>query len=199
MSDQSPQLDRASLIAALNDLIERVYRANIGPVRISIVGGAALALSHVDRRRTVDVDARLDPHDALIPIAERIAIERDWPTDWLNASASQFFPDWGKSVNWRPLYDRDGILVEVAPADALLAMKLRAAMSRPGRDTADIVSLVAELDIESADEAESIFSSYYPGDALNDRVYALVERAVAHRAEYPTTLLPDVELNPKTR
>lgn len=71
-------------------------------------------------------------------------------------------------------------------------------MSRPGRDTADIVSLIAELDIESADEAESIFSAYYPGDALNDRVYALVERAAAHRADYPTTLLPDVELNPKT-
>lgn len=81
MSDQSPQLDRDTLIEALNELIERVYGAKIGPVRISIVGGAALALSHVDRRRTVDVDARLDPHDALIPIAERIAIERDWPTD----------------------------------------------------------------------------------------------------------------------
>ena len=67
----------------------------------------------------------------------------------------------------------------------------------PGRDTGNIVSLVAELDIESADDAESIFSAYYPGDALNDRVYALVERAVAHRAEFRTTALPDVELKPK--
>ncbi|MEY9952822.1 hypothetical protein [Leifsonia sp. EB34] len=197
MSDQLPGLDRDSLIDGLNDLIERVQAAGIGPVRISIVGGAALALSHVDRRRTVDVDARLDPHDALIRIAERIAVERDWPSDWLNSNASQFFPDWGRSVDWRPLYDRDGIRVEVAPADALLAMKLRAAMGRPGRDTADIVSLVAELDVESADDAESIFSAYYPGDALNDRVYALVERAVAHRAEFRTTAFPDVELKPK--
>jgi hypothetical protein len=77
-------------------------------------------------------------------------------------------------------------------------MKLRAAMGRPGRDTADIVSLVAELDIESADDAESIFSAYYPGDGLNDRVYALVERAVEHRGEYPATVLPNVELNPKS-
>ncbi|MFE4467254.1 hypothetical protein ACFRFH_00440 [Leifsonia sp. NPDC056824] len=197
MSDPTSGLDRESLIAGLNDLIERIRAAEIGPVRISIVGGAALALSHVDRRRTVDVDARLDPHDALVRIAERIAVERDWPEDWLNSNASQFFPDWGKSVDWRPLYDRDGIRVEVAPADALLAMKLRAAMSRPGRDTADIVSLVAELDIESADEAESIFSAYYPGDALNDRVYALVERAVAHRSEYPVSTLPEPKLNPK--
>ena len=47
-------------------------------------------------------------------------------------------------------------------------MKLRLAMSRSGRDTADIVSLVAELDIESAGDAESIFSAYYPVDGLND-------------------------------
>jgi len=197
VSDQSPGLDRESLIAGLNDLVARIRAAEIRPVRISIVGGAALALSHVDRRRTVDVDARLDPHDALVRIAERIAVERDWPADWLNSNASQFFPDWGKSVDWRPLYDRHGIRVEVAPADALLAMKLRAAMSRPGRDTADIVSLVAELDVESADDAESIFSAYYPGDALNDRVYALVERAVAHRAEFQVTTLPEPKLDPK--
>ena len=81
MSDQLPGLDRDSLIDRLNDLIERVQAAGISPVRISIVGGAALALSHIDRRRTVDVDARLDPHDALIRIAERIAVERDWPSD----------------------------------------------------------------------------------------------------------------------
>lgn len=198
MSDQRPPLDRDSLIDGLNDLIERVRAAEIGPVRISIVVGAALALSHIDRRRTIDVDARLDPHDALVRIAERIAVDRDWPTDWLNSNATQFFPDWGKSVDWRPLYDRDGVRVEVAPADALLAMKLRAAMSRPGRDTADIVSLIAELDIENADDAESIFSAYYPGDALNERVYSLAERAVAHRAEFKTTTLPDVELSPKT-
>jgi hypothetical protein len=197
VSDPQPALDRDSLVDALNDLIERVHAAGIAPVRISIVGGAALALSHIDRRRTVDVDARLDPHDALIRIAERIAVERDWPADWLNSNATQFFPDWGKSVDWRPLYDRGGIRVEVAPADALLAMKLRAAMSRPGRDTTDIVSLVAELDIESADAAESIFSAYYPGDGLNYQVYALVERAVAHRSEFQATALPDVELNPK--
>ena len=81
MSDQLPGLDRDSLIDRLNDLIERVQAAGISPVRISIVGGAALALAHIDRRRTVDVDARLDPHDALIRIAERIAVERDWPSD----------------------------------------------------------------------------------------------------------------------
>lgn len=198
MSDQQSGLDRDTLIDGLNELIERIRAAGIRPVRISIVGGAALALSHIDRRRTVDVDARLDPHDLLMRIAERIAVDRDWPADWLNSNATQFFPDWGKTVDWKPLFDRDGIRVEVAPADALLAMKLRAAMSRPGRDTADIVSLIAELDIQSAEAAESIFSAYYPGDGLNDRVYALVERAITHRGEFQTAALPEVHLNPRS-
>lgn len=198
MSDQQPGLDRDTLIDGLNDLIERIRAAGIRPVRISIVGGAALALSYIDRRRTVDVDARLDPHDPLMRIAERIAVDRDWPADWLNSNAAQFFPDWGKTVDWKPLFDHDGIRVEVAPADALLAMKLRAAMNRPGRDTVDIVSLIAELDIQTADDAESIFSAYYPGDALNDRAYALVERAITHRGEFDVTVLPDVQLNPRS-
>jgi hypothetical protein len=45
VSDQQPRLDRDALIDGLNDLIERVRAAGIHPVRISIVGGAALALS----------------------------------------------------------------------------------------------------------------------------------------------------------
>jgi hypothetical protein len=46
VSDPHPGLDRDSLIDGLSDLVERVHAAGIGPVRISIVGGAALALSH---------------------------------------------------------------------------------------------------------------------------------------------------------
>jgi hypothetical protein len=46
VSDQHLGLDRDSLIDGLNDLVERVHAAGIGPARISIVGGAAFALSH---------------------------------------------------------------------------------------------------------------------------------------------------------
>jgi hypothetical protein len=49
VSDRQAGLDRDSLIDGLSDLIERVRAAGISPVRISIVGGVALALSHIDR------------------------------------------------------------------------------------------------------------------------------------------------------
>jgi hypothetical protein len=130
VSDQQSGLDRDALIDGLNDLIQRVRAAGIRPVRISIVGGAALALSHIDRRRTVDVDARLDPHDALVRIAERMAVDRDWPADWLNSNATQFFPDWGQTVDWKPLYDHDGTM-EKSRAAAQTEFR-RAAQSSAG-------------------------------------------------------------------
>jgi hypothetical protein len=107
VSDQTRGLDRDSLIAGLNELVERVHAAGISPVRISIVGGAALALSHIDRRRTVDVDARLDPHDALVRIAGRIAVERDWPADWLNSNASFSLLDVGGETRMMPIEGGD--------------------------------------------------------------------------------------------
>ncbi len=53
-------------------------------------------------------------------------------------------------------------------------MKLKAA--RPGRDTDDIVHLLVLNEIDSVDSAEAIFESFYPGDALEDRTIALLDR-----------------------
>lgn len=39
----------------------------------------------------------------------------------------------GREVEWEAIFDEDGIVIEVAAKEALLAMKLRA--NRPGRDT----------------------------------------------------------------
>lgn len=73
-------------------------------------------------------------------------------------------------------YDRDGVVVQIAPVDALLAMKLRA--NRPGRDEKDIARLVAIGGISGVREAEELFESFYPGDALTDRALRMLERAL---------------------
>jgi hypothetical protein len=46
-------------------------------------------------------------------VAERIAVDRDWPANWLNSKATQFFPDWGQNIDWKPLYHRDRIRGDV--------------------------------------------------------------------------------------
>lgn len=85
-----------------------------------------------------------------------------------------FIPTWGRAVDWEPMFDDENVSISVAPLDALLAMKLNAA--RPGRDTDDIAKLLSLNGIDSADAAEELFESFYPGDALPAPTVLLIER-----------------------
>jgi hypothetical protein len=71
-------------------------------------------------------------------------------------------------------------------------MKLGAA--RPGRDTDDIAKLLVLNGINSLADAEAVFESFYPGDALPERTANLVERIISvglpAKPEAPTT--PDL-------
>lgn len=69
--------------------------------------------------------------------------------------------------------------IEVAPADALLAMKLKA--SRPGRDTDDIRQLLAICGIDSAEAADALSTEFFPGDSLTDRAWVWSNASSARR------------------
>lgn len=95
---------------------------------------------------TVDIDAvkvSLGGEAAVGAADERVADRRGRQLDWLNFKASQLAPCWGREIRWEPIHHDDLVTIEVAPADALLAMKLKA--SRPGRDTDDILQLRPRL------------------------------------------------------
>ena len=81
-------------------------------------------------------------------------------------------PTLGRAVVWETLYELDGIVIEVASKEALLAMKLRA--NRPGRDTNDIRQLMRLCDVTTLDAAEELYEEFYPGDALTDRAVSMV-------------------------
>ncbi|MBM7503747.1 DUF6036 family nucleotidyltransferase [Agromyces aurantiacus] len=172
-------LDRGDLIEGLRELVAELHAAG-DPVGLRIVGGGALALRHFERRTTVDIDAvKVSPGDeaAVIEAAERIAQRRGWQPDWLNFKASQLAPWWGREVRWEAIHQDDLVTIEVAPADALLAMKLKA--SRPGRDTDDIRQLLAVCGIDSVEAADALFTEFFPGDSLTDRAWGMVERILA--------------------
>lgn len=171
------QLDRQDLIDGLRDVVRAAGAEGITGASIRIVGGAALRLAYFDRDTTADIDAQIEPMDRLAPIIERIADERGWPSTWLNNDAVMFIPAWGQPVDWEPILDDANISIAVAPIDALLAMKLNAA--RPGRDTEDIAKLLVLNNIDSLTDAEAVFDSFYPGDALPDRTIKLLERIIS--------------------
>lgn len=143
---------------------------------IQIVGGAALALRHFDRESTRDVDIsiRLGDPDAFRDAASVVASRMGWDGDWINDESAKYIPRLGADIAWETIYERDGIVIQVAPADAILAMKLRA--NRPGRDNADIGRLMAICGLSTIEELEELYANYWPGDALEDRAIQIVER-----------------------
>ncbi|WP_404442512.1 hypothetical protein LG315_07715 [Microbacterium marinum] len=134
-------LNREDIIAGLRDLVTELRTAR-EVAGIRLVGGAALSLRYFDRRLTQDLDSlHVEPgtDDAVAAAAGRVAIARGWSPDWLNFNVERVdaLPMFGRRpVEWITIFEADGIVIQVASKEALLAMKLRA--NRPGRDTDDI-------------------------------------------------------------
>ena len=144
------------------------------PARLRIVGGAALALRYFERETTQDIDVAVDLSDEeLAEISLSVAHAQGWNTDWLNRAAEKFVPSYGRSVDWITIYDADSVVIQIAPPEVLLAMKLRA--NRPGRDDDDIKKLMAICRLTTLDDLEDLFAQFYPGDALSDRAIRMVE------------------------
>jgi len=187
-------LDNDDIVDGLRELITHAHAAGLRGASVQIIGGAALKLAYFDRAITVDVDARLSPSPEVIALAEAIAMERGWPTDWLNNSADKggLLPGWGRGIEWRTIYEDDAITIAVAPTEALLAMKLRAFERRGRRDLGDVLGLLAIIRPASVVEIESSYEEFYPGDALQQRTVDFLEQTLAAGlpAAAPTPNLP---------
>lgn len=167
-------LDRDETITGLRDLVAELRAAGeIAGIRL--VGGAALALRYFDRGTTQDLDA-LHVHPgtdkAVAAAAERVANRHGWDLHWLNfeVTNANAIPSLGRVVEWEAIYDKDGIAIQVASKEAMLAMKLRA--NRSGRDTRDIRLLLA------LEDAEELYEEFYPGDLLTERAERMVTAIV---------------------
>jgi hypothetical protein len=169
-------LDRDEIITGLRDLVAELRAAGeIAGIRL--VGGAALALRYFDRGTTQDLDA-LHVHpgsdESVAAAAERVANRHGWDLHWVNfkVTNADSIPTLGRAVEWETIYDKDGIVIQVASKEAMLAMKLRA--NRPGRDTRDIRLLLALCGIDTVEQAEALYEEFYPGDLLTDRAERMV-------------------------
>jgi hypothetical protein len=175
-------LERDDIIVGLRELVGELR--NAGEVAgIRLVGGAALALRYFDRGVTQDLDSlhvRPGSDAAVAAAAAKVAQRHDWDAFWLNfeVTRADALPTLGRAVEWEAIYDKHGIVIEVAAKEALLAMKLRA--NRPGRDTRDIRLLLGLCGMTTLAESEALYEEFYPGDSLSDRAVQMVTAILAN-------------------
>ena len=174
-------LGRDDIITGLRELIAEL-RAADQVAGIRLVGGAALALRYFDRGTTQDLDSlhvRPGSDEAVAAAAARVARRHDWDPAWLNfeVTKADALPTLGRAVEWESIYGQDGIFIQVASKEALLAMKLRA--NRPGRDTRDIRLLLGLCQVTTLEDAEDFYSEFYPGDGLTTRAMGIVTAILA--------------------
>ena len=129
------RLTREQIVEALTALTHRLADKDIR-AQLYIVGGAAMTLEYEARDSTRDIDARYHPKDVINVIAVQVAKEYGLPEDWLNDKAAMFISPIVDDENPILFSSTGAVMVHIASARVLLAMKIRA--SRPGRDTSDI-------------------------------------------------------------
>lgn len=180
--DQSPsaRLTRDELESGLKEVIRRL-QVRREHAELRIVGGAAISLWHnAARGATQDIDAALSPADAVVDVAKDIAVEQNWPENWVNDKAQIFLPSGlgARGEEWETVYSQGDVTVKIASLDMLIAMKLNAAQRRGRREYDDLRLLLAERGIASASQAEALFEDFYPGDGLNETAYRILEIAL---------------------
>jgi hypothetical protein len=149
---------------------------------IKILGGAAIALLYyADRRTTSDIDALYPADDRVAEIIHQVGREEGLSEGWINNQVQFVLPFEGNtSVKYWQEYFNDGsIIVQVATAEFLLALKLYA--DRGLRDRQDTEKLIQICELTTIQEIEDIFESYFPDLILKAETREVVERMLESR------------------
>ena len=181
------ELTGAQIRALLQELARRLHAKGVHG-DIKLVGGAALVLQGIGNRPTADIDASYADKAEVDDVVTEMAAELDLPPDWLNSNASAFVPD---KATWVNLELLDGLTIQVADTETLLAMKIAAERDK---DTLDIARLLRQLNITNANDAVDLAYSKYgehsiPLAARRENYLIVVDDAL----DAAITLRPETE------
>lgn len=179
------ELTAQQIRALLHELARRLKARGIHG-DIKLVGGAALTMQGIDNRPTADIDASYANPDTLNTIIIDMAADYDLAPDWLNTNAAAFVPD---NATWVQLEQLDGLTIQAADTETLLAMKIAAERDK---DTLDIARLLRKLNITNANDAVDLAYNKYghhsiPLAAGRDNYLIVVDDAL----DAATTLEPE--------
>jgi hypothetical protein len=193
-------MDKESVIQLLKELNTRVGALGIH-AELFIVGGAAMALEFDSQRTTSDIDAIIEPRNAVLSEATNMAAEYGLPTDWLNDSVASLMPS---NPDERPISvaELGNITVTAGSPEFILAMKAMV-KRQSAQDLADAARLCVHLGIYDEHQIEKVIRKYIGPGALGARELWLEDIAVTaqkFRADelvvFPSYTRPDQYLTP---
>lgn len=155
----------------LLSLLDARLRARGVSASIYLVGGAAIALTVRDSRRTADLDVLVsDP--VVLEEADALGVEQGLPPGWLNTSAAPWVPPRPPETSSRD--GSPGLAVYVAPKQHLLAMKL---VSLRRQDEPDIIALAADLGMSegTAQDFADLLAEVYVGEGALEQALGVTD------------------------
>ena len=165
--------DKAELERLIHLFATRINEAGISGT-ISLVGGAALSLSYLqDRQATTDIDALLPRDIRISEIIAEMAVEENLDKNWINDAAKAYVP-FETEQQWVDHFRVGGVLVRIASAELLLAMKLRA--DRGFRDRPDIEGLIKACGIKSITEIDELYEKFHHQEVIREETRQIVMR-----------------------
>ena len=173
MSDLFTKVDLERLVRLFAEQLNDVGVSGT----VSILGGAAIALLyHTERTATADIDALFPADDRIAEIICTIGKEEGLPNNWINNQVALTLPFQGNSELsfWREYLIVGSIVVQIASAEYLLALKLNADRGR--RDRPDIEALIPICKLSTIEEIDVLFESYFPQEVLKPETRAVVEK-----------------------
>jgi hypothetical protein len=177
-------LAKDDILRGLRKIDERARAAGV-LIDLAIYGGAALVIAFNARQATRDVDAvvRGSP-DFLRNAAAQIAVEENWPPDWLNDGVKGFISN-NEAMTLMSEFQGSsggGLRIHVPTPSYIFAMKCMA--MRPegidgSHDVSDIELLANKLGVKTPEEAFSIIEGFYPASRIPAKVRFGVEEIMS--------------------
>lgn len=153
-------MDPAEVRELLDELVRRLDGAGIA-AQIHVIGGSAMALLFPDdpeTRMTRDIDASIQPSDAVRRVVEEMGVDLGLSPTWLNSNGSPFIPP-RREVASGPV----GVVLTYADAHELIAMKLAGSREQ---DLHDLGVLARHAGITDPQELVDIAFRAYGADSV---------------------------------
>ncbi|MGH9918386.1 MAG: DUF6036 family nucleotidyltransferase [Nitrososphaerales archaeon] len=151
--------DKAEILAHLGEVADLLATERHPQATLVVVGGSYLVLHDLRAMGTSDVDSIERLTQALRSAVERVALENDLSTDWLNDRAAMFAPVGFERSDCSVLFEHSALLVLGPKPDWVFLMKLHASREV---DRDDMVALWPRCSFTSPEEAAERYKAAYP-------------------------------------